>query len=62
MASAEGTLDHPRRVLWLIKGLGAGGAERLLLTHAAEADREAFTYEVAYLRQDRGHLAGRVRG
>ena len=43
-------------MLWLIKGLGAGGAERLLLTHAAEADRAAFSYEVAYLRQDRSHL------
>ena len=56
MASAEGRLGHPQRVLWLIKGLGAGGAERLLLTHAAEADRDAFSYEIAYLRRDRSHL------
>lgn len=56
MASAEGTLGRPQRVLWLIKGLGAGGAERLLLTHAAEADRDAFSYEVTYLRRDRSHL------
>ena len=56
MAQAEHGEGRLRRVLWLIKGLGAGGAERLLLTHAAEADRAAFSYEVAYLRQDRSHL------
>ena len=53
---AVGVAGEASRVLWLIKGLGAGGAERLLLTHAVEADRVAFSYEVAYLRQDRGHL------
>ncbi len=38
-----------KRVLILIKGLGAGGAERLLVTAAAFADRERFEYSVAYL-------------
>lgn len=38
-----------KRVLILIKGLGAGGAERLLVTSAAFADRERFEYSVAYL-------------
>lgn len=37
------------RVLWLIKGLGAGGAERLVCLVAEARDREAFDCEVAYL-------------
>jgi glycosyltransferase involved in cell wall biosynthesis len=37
------------RVLWLIKGLGPGGAERLLVEHAASGDRDSFTYDVAYV-------------
>ena len=37
------------RVLWLIKGLGPGGAERLLTACAAVRDREAFDYRAAYL-------------
>jgi glycosyltransferase involved in cell wall biosynthesis len=36
------------RVLWLIKGLGMGGAERLLETAIPYFDREKFDYEVAY--------------
>lgn len=39
----------PARVLWLIKGLGLGGAERLLATMAAKMDRQRFDIEVAYL-------------
>lgn len=37
------------RVLWLIKGLGLGGAERLLALTAARIDRARFDVEVAYL-------------
>lgn len=37
------------RVLWLIKGLGLGGAERLLVSMAQARDRVAFDYETAYL-------------
>jgi L-malate glycosyltransferase len=37
------------RVLALIKGLGPGGAEKLLVSSARVRDREAFDYEVAYL-------------
>lgn len=37
------------RVLWLIKGLGQGGAEQLLALTAQVRDREHFAYEVAYL-------------
>lgn len=43
------SLSPPIKVLWLIKGLGPGGAEHLL-THAARVrDRRAFQHEVAYL-------------
>ena len=44
------------RVLWLIKGLGPGGAERLLVEHAALGDRAALAYEVAYLLPWKNHL------
>lgn len=37
------------RVLWLIKGLGPGGAERLLMSAASQADHRRFSYEAAYL-------------
>lgn len=43
-----------RRVLWLAKGLGPGGMERLLVTHASVGDRERFEYFAAYL-VDRPH-------
>ncbi len=38
-----------RRVLLLIKGLGKGGAEQLLVSAAPYLDRSRFDYEVAYL-------------
>ena len=44
------------RVLWLIKGLGPGGAEQLLLQAARVVDRERFSYEIAYVRPDKTHL------
>jgi L-malate glycosyltransferase len=44
------------RVLWLTKGLGPGGAERLLVTHAAVADPERVTFEAAYLLPHKTHL------
>jgi glycosyltransferase involved in cell wall biosynthesis len=37
------------RVLWLIKGLGLGGAEQLLLSAARVADHQRFEYAVAYI-------------
>jgi glycosyltransferase involved in cell wall biosynthesis len=46
----------PVRVLQVIKGLGPGGAERLLVSMAAVADRDAVTYEVAYLLPHKQHL------
>lgn len=39
----------PIRVLHLVKGLEAGGAEELLVQAARHRDRGAFTYEVAFL-------------
>jgi glycosyltransferase involved in cell wall biosynthesis len=47
---------RPLRVLWLTKGLGPGGAERLLVTHAAVADPHRVTYEAAYLLPHKRHL------
>ncbi|MBB1501275.1 glycosyltransferase [Propioniciclava sp. MC1683] len=44
------------RVLWLIKGLGPGGAEQLLLLAGRAIDRERFTYRLAYVRPDKTHL------
>ena len=45
------------RVLLLIKGLGMGGAERLVLGLAAHRDRERFDYEAAYVLADQSALA-----
>lgn len=44
------------KVLWLIKGLGPGGAEQLLLLAAKTVDRERFDVRVAYVRPDKTHL------
>ncbi|MCO5312200.1 MAG: glycosyltransferase [Microthrixaceae bacterium] len=41
-------------MLWLANGLGVGGMERLLVTHARLGDRDAFEYHAAYL-VDRPH-------
>ena len=45
------TLRRPgrTRVLWCIKCLGYGGAERLLVSSAAARDDEHFEYEAAYV-------------
>jgi L-malate glycosyltransferase len=45
----DGTADGPVRILWLIKGLGPGGAEKLVCLAAGSRNREAFRYEAAYL-------------
>ncbi len=39
----------PIRVLWLVKGLGPGGAEHLLVAAAAAHDHRAFSFEADYL-------------
>ena len=41
--------DPPLRVLLVIKCLGYGGAERLLVDMVAARDRRSFDYEVAYV-------------
>ena len=48
---------RPRvKVLWLVKGLGPGGAEQLLLLSARVADRVRFDLRLAYVRPDKTHL------
>jgi len=51
---------RPLRVLWLIKGLGPGGAERLLVEHATSGNRAACDYEAAYLLDWKQHLVARL--
>lgn len=46
-AAADAPSRH--RVLWLAKGLGPGGMERLLTTHAELGDRVRYDYSAAYL-------------
>ena len=48
--------DRPLRVLWLIKGLGAGGAERLVEQSARHRDRAAIEPAVAYLLTEKSTL------
>ena len=50
------TGGRPLRVLWVIKGLGPGGAERLLVTLAEVADPAQVTYSCAYLLADKSQL------
>jgi glycosyltransferase involved in cell wall biosynthesis len=50
----------PVRVLWLVKGLGPGGAERLLVNHAAVRDRDRFDVAAAYLLAHKHHLAAEL--
>jgi glycosyltransferase involved in cell wall biosynthesis len=51
----------PVRVLWLIKGLGPGGAERLLVGMARSVDRQRFDVSAAYLLPWKDHLVGELR-
>ena len=44
------------KVLWLTKGLGPGGAERLLLSFARLADHDRFDLHAAYLLPWKDHL------
>jgi len=48
------TSSEPIRVLWLAKGLGQGGMERLLVAHARFSDKARFDYRAAHL-VDRPH-------
>lgn len=55
MADSSAPQDRPK-VLWLVKGLGPGGAEQLLLLSAKVTDHDRFDYRVAYVRPDKTHL------
>ena len=48
------------RVLWVIKGLGPGGAETLLAAAARAHDRAKFHIECAYVLPYKDHLVGRL--
>ncbi|HET9444494.1 MAG TPA: glycosyltransferase [Acidimicrobiales bacterium] len=54
--TAPGAGGRRLRVLWLIKGLDVGGAERLLVSCAAVADFDRFEYEAAYVIPSRSAL------
>lgn len=55
-------MTRPRwRVLLLIKCLGVGGAERLLVDVAARGDRSSFGYEAAYVLDSYNGLAAEMR-
>lgn len=49
-------MSTPLRVVWLVKGLGPGGAERLLVAAAGAHDRTQFDLEVVYLLPWKNHL------
>jgi glycosyltransferase involved in cell wall biosynthesis len=55
--SAIGTPDRPLNVLWVIKGLGAGGAEQLLVQSARYRDPKRVQPAVAYLLPEKSTLA-----
>jgi len=48
------------RVLWVVKGLGPGGAERLLVAAAQAHDRSTFEIDCVYLLPWKDHLAGEL--
>ena len=50
------------RVLWIVKGLGPGGAETLLVAGAGVHDRAQFQVSCAYVRPDKDHLVPELRG
>jgi glycosyltransferase involved in cell wall biosynthesis len=50
------------KVLWLIKGLGPGGAERLLLLSAPHVDPERYSVQVAYVLAWKRALVAALRG
>lgn len=53
--------DGRTRVLWVSKGLGPGGAERLLLSFARGGDHSRFSFHAAYLLAGKSQLAGPLR-
>ena len=60
-ATSQGAVGSPRRrVLVLIKCLGYGGAEQLLVHMVRHRDRERFDYEVAYVLESENALVPEV--
>ncbi len=55
------TANAPIRVLHVIKGLGRGGAERLLEHAQRQVDRERFRLHFAYFLEHKGALAETLR-
>lgn len=53
MSTRDNSSSGQIRVLWLIKGLGPGGAEQLLVSSAGVADHTGFSYEAAFVRADK---------
>ncbi|MDH3704726.1 MAG: glycosyltransferase [Acidimicrobiia bacterium] len=54
-------MAEPVSVLHLIKGLGPGGAEQLLVEQAQGRDRDRFRYEVDYLVAEKDHMVPHLR-
>ncbi|HET9728038.1 MAG TPA: glycosyltransferase, partial [Acidimicrobiia bacterium] len=54
-------MGKPVKVCWIVKGLGPGGAERLLVAAAAAHDRDAFELEIVYLLPWKDHLVGELQ-
>jgi glycosyltransferase involved in cell wall biosynthesis len=52
--------ERRTNVLWLTKGLGPGGAERLLLSFATHADHDRFELHAAYLLPWKDHLVAEL--
>jgi glycosyltransferase involved in cell wall biosynthesis len=48
-------------VLWVIKGLGPGGAEQTLVDAARHADRDRFRYRASYLLPEKDHLVSALQ-
>ncbi len=59
--AAEGDDDHRIHVLWLIKGLGPGGAEHLLVSIARAADAERFRFTAGYVLGWKDHLVPMIQ-
>jgi glycosyltransferase involved in cell wall biosynthesis len=57
---AERRRDGRISVLWLARGLGPGGMERLLVTHARLGDADRFRYLAAYLTERPRSLRGEL--
>ena len=51
----------PLRVLWVIKGLGPGGAEHLLVAAARAHDPAVVSLECAYVLPWKDHLAEQLQ-